>query len=201
MITSEEFGLLVRHLGEQGETDIEWAENVREPTDATTFALEAIWVICNSGMRYAVARKIESRVLQAIHEGRPVAEAFGHKGKATAMQYIWDNRENLFGRYICAEDKLAFLESLPWIGGVTKFQLAKNFGMDFAKPDIHLQRLGNAWESTPHEICERLARQTGYRIGTVDLILWRACATGLIDSRSGSLRISDRDCHSPDSGT
>lgn len=31
-------------------------------------------------------------------------------------------------------------------------------------------------------MCERLAAATGYRAATVDLILWRACANGLINS-------------------
>ena len=43
---------------------------------------------------------------------------------------------------------------------------------------------------TPQDLCERLARDTGYRVATVDLILWRACATGLINSRTGERRVS-----------
>ena len=32
-------------------------------------------------------------------------------------------------------------------------------------------------------MCQRLARQTGYREATIDTILWRACADGFLDSR------------------
>ena len=82
---------------------------------------------------------------------------------------------------------LEWLQGLPWIGGITKYHLAKNLGIDCAKPDVHLQRLADREGVTAHVLCERLAKATGYRIATVDLVLWRACATGLIDSRTGTV--------------
>lgn len=92
-----------------------------------------------------------------------------------------------------ADDKLAFCESLPWIGGITKYHLAKNFGADVAKPDVHLKRLADAAGCTAQALCDRLARETGYRVGTVDVVLWRACAIGLVDSRAagGTDRLSE----------
>jgi hypothetical protein len=60
---------------------------------------------------------------------------------------------------------------------------SENLGADVAKPDVHLNRLAEAERVTAQELCERLAKETGYRAATVDLILWRACANGIIHSR------------------
>lgn len=186
-ISASEFQEILAALGDQGRNDVDWSESVTLPQSAEAFALEAIWVICNSGMKHSVARLIEARVLSAIRAGNPVAEAFGHKGKAAAMQAIWDGRERLYLGLLAATDRLAYLETLPWIGGITKFHLAKNCGVDCAKPDVHLQRLAAMEGTDAHALCSRLAAETGYRVATVDLILWRACATGLIDSRTGTV--------------
>jgi hypothetical protein len=41
---------------------------------------------------------------------------------------------------------------------------------------------------TAQALCERLAAETGYRVATVDTVLWRACANGVLDSCSGEIR-------------
>lgn len=109
---------------------------------------------------------------------------FKHPGKADAIWAIWQDRQRLFEGYMAAPDKLEFCGGLPWIGGITKYHLAKNFGAQVAKPDVHLQRLADAEGVTPQQLCERLAVETGYKVPTVDVVLWRACATGLVKSRA-----------------
>ena len=89
----------------------------------------------------------------------------------------------LFRRYLQTDDLIAFCETLPWIGPITKFHLAKNLGSNVAKPDVHMLRLAKLSGTTAQELCERLSRETGYRAATIDLILWRACADGIIHSR------------------
>ena len=37
-------------------------------------------------------------------------------------------------------------------------------------------------------MCERLAQVSGFKARTVDVLIWRACATGIMDSRTGALR-------------
>ena len=166
---------------------IEWQENVQAPADADVFARETIYVICNSGMRHTVARKIFDKVIAAVSEGRSARDVFGHPGKAEAINRIWREREPLFHSFFgCRDDaaRLTFLADLPWIGAITKFHLAKNFGVDVAKPDVHLVRLAAASGETVEAMCARLALETSYRRATVDLILWFACARGVIDSRA-----------------
>lgn len=38
-------------------------------------------------------------------------------------------------------------------------------------------------------MCARLSRDLGLRVGTIDVILGRACAIGLIDSRTGVIAV------------
>ena len=115
--------------------------------------------------------------------GQSASSVFGHPGKAPAIDWIWERRHELFEHYGAAEHKLAFLETLPWIGPVTRYHLAKNLGADEAKPDVHMERLARRDRTSTRTLCRRLARQTGYRIATIDSILWRACADGLLKSR------------------
>jgi ribose 1,5-bisphosphokinase PhnN len=79
------------------------------------------------------------------------------------------------------------LAELPWIGPVTMHHLAKNLGTDTAKPDVHLERLARRDRTTTHKLCQRLARETGYRIATIDSVLWRACADGVLSSQAYEL--------------
>lgn len=190
MLTAEIFGQLVRELGAVAQDDIAWAQGAKPPADAESFAREVIFVICNSGMRYTVARGIFERCIYALATGGPVSSVFGHKGKAAAIEKVWAEREQLLAQFLAtpAEQRLEFLQTLPWIGGITKYHLAKNFGLDVAKPDVHLQRLADREGCTPQALCERLARETGLRVAAVDTVLWRACADGVIDSRTGQLR-------------
>jgi len=191
-ITPIDFHRIVALLGDIGQADIIWADSCKEPDDADDFALEAIFVICNSGMKNTVARNIFERVTRALHAGGSAAEGLGHPGKAAAIDDIWSRRRELLAGYLAASDKLAFCASLPWIGGITKYHLAKNFGAQVAKPDVHLQRLADREGVTAQQLCERLSRQTGYKIATVDVLLWRACANGVFNSRTGEFRAPDR---------
>jgi hypothetical protein len=188
MITADDFRRIRALLGEQAEADIEWADECCMPVDSSFFAMEVIFVICNSGMKNTVARQIYERCISALKRGEPVFDVFKHPGKAAAIEQIWREREQLHAGYFAAEDKLAFTESLPWIGEVTKYHVVKNFGADVAKPDVHLVRLAEREGCTPQDLCERLARETGLRVAAVDTVLWRACADGVINSRTGEIR-------------
>ena len=163
--------------------EIEWQRTAGPPPSAEDFALEAIYVICASGMKQQTARLIYDRVVDVMSQGKAPGAVFGHALKCRAIEAVWRDRQEIFARYEAAltvEEQLAVLRGLDHIGPITVWHLAKNFGMDVVKPDRHLMRLAAAEESTPQELCERLARATGDRIATVDLVLWRACNLGLL---------------------
>lgn len=183
MITLLRFKALEHELRAAGYGPmIEWPENISEPVAAADFAERAIYVICNSGMRFTVAGPIFAKCMTALRNGRSATEFFGHPGKGPAIDQIWRRRVEYFDGYRGAIVKLDFLETLPWIGPVTKHHLAKNLGIDTAKPDVHLERLAKRDGTTVNALCRRIARQTGYKVSTVDSILWRACADGILSS-------------------
>ncbi len=133
-------------------------------------------------MKNQVAVKIWSRVKGALYSGLPVSAVFGHPGKSKAIQEVWERKEDLFQEYCAqpAEKKLDWLQALPWIGQITKYHIAKNLGMDVCKPDRHLVRIAGGYGMTPEKLCSSLANLTGDRIGTVDLVIWRAANLGMI---------------------
>ncbi|WP_272011409.1 hypothetical protein [Roseovarius sp. ZX-A-9] len=124
--------------------DIEWSETIRPPGYSSAFATEAIFIISNSGMKWQIARQIFDRVMPLVRAGRSARDGFGHAGKAGAIHRIWRERNDIFARYMALEPdpaRLHFLGELPWIGKITKYHLAKNLGVDCAKPDCWLERL------------------------------------------------------------
>jgi hypothetical protein len=188
-ISSAHFEEIVGRLRAAGfaDDDIAWSEGCGAPKDADDFASEAIFVICNSGMKNTVARRIYDKVMPMVKAGGSALNVFGHYGKSQAIDVIWIRRGEFFAGFMAAEDKVAYCETLPWIGPITKCHLAKNFGVDVAKPDVHLQRLADLEGATAQELCERLRGGSPYRYArTVDVLLWRACAEGIIDSRTGA---------------
>ena len=183
-ISKQQFWEIEKAVREAGYTSaIERSENMQPPATAAAFATEAIYVICNSGLANSVAVPVFERCMAALLSGQSATTVFGHPGKASAIDRIWKKRASLFRQLQKSDDLIAFCASLPWTGKITKFHLAKNLGADVAKPDVHLNRLGESEGRSAQEICERLATITGYRIATIDLILWRACADEIIHSR------------------
>ena len=184
MITLKRFRRIETILRGQGYANvIDWTESVQAPRSAEEFAREAIYVICNSGMAVTIGAPIAARCIARLQEGGSAAEVFGHPGKRVAIDSIWRDRAEHFADFQAASAKLEFLESMPWIGPVTRYHLAKNLGADEAKPDVHMERLARRDKTTTRTLCRRLALQTGYRVATIDSILWRACADGLLNSR------------------
>ncbi len=162
---------------------IDWSEAIPEPETAEHFAIEAIYVICNSGMKASVAGPIFNRCLDAVSSGVSASTVFGHIGKAKAIDEIWHNRAELFEAYQLAEDKPGFCGTLPFVGPITMQHLAKNLGFNLAKGDVHLERLAKPEQCTPQQLCERLSKLSGYSVAAIDTILWRACAEGILQSK------------------
>lgn len=183
-ISRELFAQIEAVVREVGYSDaIAHSERAAAPTTSKQLAAEAIYVICNSGMSNRTALMIFEGCMSALKAGRSARTVYGHPGKAAAINEIWRRRRSLFREFQATSDVIEFCAKLPWVGPITKFHLAKNLGIDVAKPDVHLNRLAEPESMTAQELCERLASETGYRVATIDLILWRACADGIIRSR------------------
>lgn len=190
MITAALYVRTRERLAELGYgDDYTWSQALRAPETAEAFACEFVWVVINSGMKNTVAHKIFDRVWPRLNDGLEIATVFGHEGKVAAIEKVWRLRADYFSCFRAADDVVAWCETLPWIGAITKYHLAKNLGADVAKPDRWLMRLADAGGETVDALCARLARDTGDRVATVDLILWRACAVGVLAVDGGQIKL------------
>lgn len=160
--------------------EIDWTESLELCIDADTFAMEYCWVVLNAGMKEQVARGIWDRLRPLLEAGQSLESHFRHMGKREALETGWSNRAAYFDAWVRSEHSIDYLETLPWIGPVTKFHLAKNLGLQFCKPDRHLMRIADAHDTTPAKLCEEVSAATGDRITTVDMVLWRAANLGFV---------------------
>lgn len=161
--------------------EIEWIANIQPCYSSLDFFEEAVWVILNSGMKEQIARQIWKRIKNAWEEGQPTSSAFGHKGKVAAIDFIRKNRQDIFDQYFGSAEPLEFLESLPFIGKITKYHLAKNLGIDCVKPDRHLVRLAAQYKfQDAFEFCRSISNDTGDKVSMVDMVLWRSANLGWI---------------------
>jgi hypothetical protein len=177
----QDYTAIVRKLIELGySSEIEWQRTLQPCDHYHDFIMQTIWVILNSGMKNQIASMIHDRIIKAWHEGKETSTAFGHKGKVKAIDYIRWNGHDLFEKYKQAEDKIEFLKSLPFIGNITCWHLAKNLGHDCVKPDRHLVRVASQYNKTPDELCEQISKESGDKKCVVDIIIWRACNLNLL---------------------
>ncbi len=181
-MTLLDYNKLVKQVMDAGYAEeIEWASKIQECTNSIDFRDETCWVIINSGMKEQIARKIWNRILNCYYEtGAAISTVFRHTGKVAAIEKVFDNHIELFAEWQQAEDRIEFLQTIPFIGKITVWHLAKNLGMDVCKPDRHLVRIADTYGLSPDELCKRIAFETGNRIATVDTVIWRAANLGFI---------------------
>ena len=151
--------------------EIQWARNIKfEDIDETEFVISFAWVVINSGMKNQVAEKIFE---DWCKNGE---KAINHEGKRRAIEFVSKNRYEIMKRLRETDDHLSVLEELDWIGKITKYHLARNIGLDYAKPDRHLVRIAKKYGfKDVQDLCKYLSTYSGERIGVVDVILWRYC--------------------------
>lgn len=161
------------------------------------FFRQYVYVVLNSGMQNQIAEDIYMRFwrrftgIDTITAGHlrhididwcnidAACNEIGHPGKRKAVRECFYRYRQWFAK-LCnlgsLYEKLDFLESLPWIGPITKYHLARNLGLDVAKPDRHLQRIAEEFSfDDVQRLCEHISALTNDRVGVVDLVLWRFC--------------------------
>jgi hypothetical protein len=161
--------------------------NIRE----SDFLREYAWVVLNSGFRETVIRKhfdyislsfCDWESAEAISGNgdvciRCASAVFGHRAKleaiVTTAGLIAERGFACFKRQLEA-DPLSTLAAFGYIGDITKWHLAKNIGLDVAKPDRHLVRLAKKFGYLDvHNMCQDIHVRCGDLVSVVDLILWR----------------------------
>ena len=163
--------------------ELDWIAGIQPIDNALDFWGEYAWVVLNSGMKNTIARQIWDRVRPHVLAGGSAHDVFGHNGKAEAIDTVYFGRDAYFDGYRqmeTDEKRMEYIEGLPWIGPITKYHLAKNYGMNVAKPDRHLVRIAAKYGLSVDQLCERLRDLTGDKVSMVDMVLWRAASLGFV---------------------
>lgn len=169
----------------------EAASRVHREPDEPDLLRESAWVILNSGMRTSVVAAKFGRISEAFNDWnsakyiRDHREAcllramatFRHRPKleaiATVASVVADRGlTNVLYEYHASP--MEALRQFPYIGPVTSHHLAKNLGLDIAKPDRHLVRMAmHAGWADAVEMCRRIGVRVGEPAAVVDSVLWR----------------------------
>lgn len=172
--------------------ELEWQSSVQPMGfTETEFLRQHAWVVLNSGFREAVVRKHFSYIslcfcdwesaAAIVQNGEAcigcAASVFGNTRKLKALVEaacaIESEGFEAF-RLRVEADAISELEKLPYIGTVTKFHLAKNLGLDVAKPDRHLLRVASRFGyEDVQRMCRDISDYCGDKIAVADLVLWR----------------------------
>ena len=158
--------------------EIEWCDNIPnlKELDKTSFFREYVWVVISSGMKNQVAEKIFKNFWIDIQlENKTINfDVIRHPNKNKAIKKVYNRLDFYFNHFLKSKNKLLFLKNLPHIGDITKYHLARNLGLIFAKPDRHLVRIANHFEySDVQKFCKKISELTNDKIGVVDLVFWR----------------------------
>ena len=158
--------------------EIEWCNNIPplKELDKTSFFSEYVWVVISSGMKNQVAEKIFKNFWIDIQlENKTINfDVIRHPNKNKAIKKVYNRLDFYFNHFLKSKNKLKFLKNLPHIGDITKYHLARNLGLIFAKPDRHLVRIANHFEySDVQKFCKKISELTNDKIGVVDLVFWR----------------------------
>jgi len=156
------------------QNDITWCESI-EPLQnchPLIFYHEYCWVVINSGMREQIARQIYNRFIDQYN-----FQEIGHLRKRKAIEEGFTNFPTWFNNILnlsTDELQIEYLETLPWIGPITKYHLARNIGIDCVKPDRHLTRFAERFGfNSPLELCKVIQNETKEKLGVIDVVLWR----------------------------
>lgn len=159
------------------EDEIEWVKNI-PPFEKCTeqhFFEQYIWCILNLGVREQTMREEYNRFMKTL-DINVIHNRFKKKKKEAAQAGI-DNFVRWFGELKCAKDPIKYLQTLPLIGNITKWHLARNIGIDCPKPDRHMKRLMAFYHyDSAMALCKEIQEiAPDLKIGVIDLILWRDC--------------------------
>jgi len=151
--------------------EIEWVQKIPKKPSKEIFFKEYVWVVCNSGMKNQIAQKIFSKFWK---KGDYNFDAINHPHKNSSIKQVYERLDFYYLHFLKSENKLMFLKSLPHIGDITKYHLARNLGLNVAKPDRHLKRISKLFNFTNvQDFCFYISKFVSDSISTIDLVLWR----------------------------
>ena len=177
------------------EHEIRWQRDLKlEEFTETDLLREGAWVILCSGFREASVRGVFNYLSLCFFDFEDASKIASAGATCTnAARVGFKNLLKLRAIVRMAEqivtigfdrfkervlsDPVSELQVIPFIGPITAVHLAKNLGLDSAKPDRHLLRASLALGySSPLALCDSLSQMFNEQVNVVDLILWRYLA-------------------------
>ena len=173
-------------------TEIEWQASLDfDLITETDFLREHAWVALSAGMHERIIRRYFGIISPCFYDwqsARIIVEQ-ENNCRNLALSYFNNPRKidgiiktaHIIASFGFASYKeeirrnpLQTLQSLPFVGPVTCYHLAKNIGLPFAKPDRHLVRLANSvCYSDVQQLCKDISEHVDDSIPVVDIVLWR----------------------------
>lgn len=162
-------------IAEGYQEEIQLVEDRRfDQITSEDFFREYAWVVISSG----ISNKAATSVFTKLMETRNL-DAVKHPGKHKALEKADRNYLKWFGLLqTCKtdEERITYIQTLPYLGPATSLHLARNLGIDVAKPDRHLIKIATHFEyADVQQMCSDISKETGERVGTIDIVLWRIC--------------------------
>lgn len=171
-------------------SELQW-QATRSPFDVTDveFLREASWVVLSAGIADSVVARLFPRFADALFGFRPdrvcanpsardrAMDVFGNDRKIGAVLRIAAVTRDLGTDGLRRElrtNGMRFIAQLPYMGPATTCHLAKNVGLQVAKPDRHLLRLSDATgRQSADALCSEISGWLGEPLSVVDIVLWR----------------------------
>jgi endonuclease III len=172
--------------------EIDWqAERRLDRIGESEFLRESAWTVLSAGFREAVVRRLFGPICEAflgmqsatairanrVRCRRDALKVFNNRRKVNAILDIASIVDEMGFERVrrqIEQEEVRFLQTLPYIGSVTAYHLAKNLGLPVVKPDRHLQRIAAAAGfSSPLELCQLISELLGDPVQVVDVVLWR----------------------------
>jgi len=178
------------------EKEIIW-QNDRsfDKIDESSFLQELAWVVLSSGIREKVIRSIFTEISEIFFFWEDPKRIMAEEEKCLVQALkIFNNKLKIQAIITAARriDEIGFnqlkeeirnnpletFSQFPFIGPITAYHLAKNIGIQIAKPDRHLVRIADLNGYTDvQEFCRHVSNLSGDSVSVVDIIFWRFAAS------------------------
>jgi hypothetical protein len=172
--------------------EISWQSSLRfDDLTESQFLKELSWVVLSSGMKEAIIRKIFIDISRCFFYWTSPRMIFDNKEECFNRAITYFNNKSKISAIIFAagilkdsdfkklkikiyKDPISVLQQFPYVGPRTSYHLAKNIGIQVAKPDRHLERIANAAGYSDVQLfCKYISKLSGDAVPVVDIILWR----------------------------
>lgn len=172
--------------------EIDYADDLKfSNLQENIFLKEAAWVILSSGMNFNIIANIFNQFSTAFYNWESISKIVENKEQCKVNSLlIFNNQAKIEAIIKIASiieiegfDKIKFdltlngidyLVRFPFIGPATKYHLAKNIGINVAKPDRHLVRISRAiGYNSANELCSDISKRISEKTSIVDLVIWR----------------------------